>query len=344
LAASRERMNELVKSARMLSHAMVIPNEGIDWALGKMERDAAELGVRAWKCYTPWGQIPAEVVAELEQLSEDELILMAAKGEIYGTGWRLDDPEVGIPFIEKGLALGVPIFCCHKGLPLPTFDPAFTGTDDLAAVAAAYSEARFVCYHSAYCAGASSFLERLREGPYEGPDADPEMAGRGINNLIDSLLDFGLGPDSNVYAELGGLWSSVYADPVQAQHVIGKLLKYLGPNRILWGTDAIWIGAPQPFIEAFRAFQITEEFQETYGYPPITAADKARILGLNAAELYGVDPTATYCAVAADDLAARREQFRARRSQGLASVSRPLGPRSRREFIRNWWSNPNSPA
>ena len=65
--------------------------------------------------------------------------------------------------------------------------------------------------------------------------------------------------------------------------MLGKLLVALGPDNILWGTDSIWYGSPQGQIEAFRAFEITPEYQERFGYPALTADVKARILGLNAA-------------------------------------------------------------
>ncbi len=64
---------------------------------------------------------------------------------------------------------------------------------------------------------------------------------------------------------------------------------------MLWGTEAILGGGPQPQIDAFRAFQITPQFQEMFGYPALTTAMKAQIFGLNAAKLYGVDPTAPRC-------------------------------------------------
>ena len=41
----------------------------------------------------------------------------------------------------------------------------------------------------------------------------------------------------------------------------------MGEDRVLWGTDAIWYGSPQPQIMAFRAFEISPEFQEQFGYP-----------------------------------------------------------------------------
>ena len=33
---------------------------------------------------------------------------------------------------------------------------------------------------------------------------------------------------------------------------------------IIWGTDSIWYGSPQDQIQAFRAFQISAEYQEKY--------------------------------------------------------------------------------
>jgi hypothetical protein len=51
----------------------------------------------------------------------------------------------------------------------------------------------------------------------------------------------------------------------------------------------VWYGAPQPLVDAFRAFTIPERLQEEHGYPPLTHGAKEKILGLNAAPVYGVD-------------------------------------------------------
>ena len=75
------------------------------------------------------------------------------------------------------------------------------------------------------------------------------------------------------------------ADPDQAAHVLGKLLVAVGEDNILWGTDSIWYGSPQDQIQAFRAFEITAESREKFGYPALTPAVKAKILGQNAARL-----------------------------------------------------------
>jgi hypothetical protein len=88
------------------------------------------------------------------------------------------------------------------------------------------------------------------------------------------LLDNGIAPNSNVYAELGSTWRTVMGDPDQSAHVIGKLLRYVGEDRVVWGTDSIWYGSPQDQIQAFRLFQISDEFCDRYGYPKLTAQIK----------------------------------------------------------------------
>jgi uncharacterized protein len=98
-----------------------------------------------------------------------------------------------------------------------------------------------------------------------------------------------------VYAELGSTWRALMGKPTQAAHVLGKLLVHLGPDRVLWGTDSIWYGSPQDQINAFRTFCITEEYQERFGYPPLTRALKAKILGLNASRLHRIEPITNAC-------------------------------------------------
>jgi predicted TIM-barrel fold metal-dependent hydrolase len=106
--------------------------------------------------------------------------------------------------------------------------------------------------------------------------------------LLTSLQGAGIGPNSNVYAELGSTWFNLTRNLDAAAHVLGKLLLHLGPERILWGTDSIWYGTPQGQIDAFRAFTISEQFQEQFGYPALTEDAKRLILGGNAARLYTV--------------------------------------------------------
>jgi Amidohydrolase len=123
----------------------------------------------------------------------------------------------------------------------------------------------------------------------------------------------------------GTVWRSLLADPVQAAHVLGKLLSRLGEDRDLWGTDSVWYGPPQTQIMAFRAFEISEEFQQRYGYPALTDTVKAKVLGLNAARLWGLDPHATRCALAADTSRPRRCMARTA-ERGSACLCGPFPP------------------
>jgi uncharacterized protein len=217
-----------------------------------------------------------------------------------GPAWRLDD-EIGTAFCDQVRALGQRIVCVHKG-----FGPAAASPVDVGPAAARHPDLTFCIYHSGFEGG-------VTEGPYPG-DEEGARAG-GVDRLIASVRTAGIGPGGNVYAELGSTWWNLIQRPDEAAHVLGKLLVTFGPDNILWGTDSIWYGSPQSQIEAFRVFEISPEYQERFGYPALTPDVKAKILGLNAARVYGVDTTIRACA--ADRSALRAEL-----------VDRPAGPRT----------------
>jgi hypothetical protein len=208
--------------------------------------------------------------------------------------WFLDDhdrgvAQVGKAFLDRVRETRVPIVCVHKGF---AGGNRYASPVDIGPAAAAHRDLRFVVYHSGYEAG-------NQEGAYQ-PN------GGGVDRLIRTLADVGIEPGGNVYAELGSTWFNAMRDPEQAAHVLGKLLVAVGPDNVLWGTDSIWYGTPQTQIEAFRAFEITPEYQERYGYPALTAEVKRKILGANAAALYGVTPRSTRCEFTPDDVAQAR--------------------------------------
>jgi hypothetical protein len=97
-----------------------------------------------------------------------------------------------------------------------------------------------------------------------------------------------------VYGDLGQIfaWTAV-AQPRLAAALMGMLVKGLGPDHIVWGTDAVWTGAPQWQIEGLRRLEIPEDMQKQYGFKPLGPADsllKTAIFGGNSARLYGIDP------------------------------------------------------
>jgi hypothetical protein len=117
--------------------------------------------------------------------------------------------------------------------------------------------------------------------------------------------------------------------PDEAAHVLGKLLKYVGEDRVVWGTDCIWYGSPQDQIQAFRAFQISDEFCEKYGYSKLTPDVKRKIFGLNAAKPYGVDLNRVRRRLDDDAIGRARAACSERNPTFLT-----YGPRTRREFLQ----------
>jgi hypothetical protein len=146
--------------------------------------------------------------------------------------------------------------------------------------------------------------------------------------LIRSVLDNDIGPNANVYAELGSTWRFVMRDPTTAAHLLGKLLTHIGENNVLWGTDSIWYGSPQDQIQALRSFQIADALVEAHGYPVLTPALKAKIFGLNGARVYGIEPPEQKQKTEADPIGRRKAAYRAQ----PAPTFETLGPKTDREF------------
>jgi hypothetical protein len=201
------------------------------------------------------------------------------------------------------------------------FDPAFNGPEDMVAVSRQFPDMQFVVYHAAWD---PSHVE----GPYN------PSAIIGIDTLLSSLDRHGVPPNDNVWVDLATLWRQLLTEPDQAAHAIGKLLQRVGERRVLWGTDAIWYGSPEPQIMAMRSFEITSEFQDLYGYPALTDDVKAGLFGLNAADLFGIDATATRCGLTADPLTQNIQEMAQLRDEGaLPSAWRPNGPTTRRQVL-----------
>jgi len=300
-ATTREIVDTLGKSPRLWVHALVTPNVGaVETHLDAMERVSKEYRIAAWKVYTLYGE--------------------------RGRGWWLDDEKIGIPMIEKARALGIKIVCTHKGIPLFGARGGFERPRDVGPVAKRFSDVKFIVYHSGYQPG-------VREGPH-APD------GRGIDELVRTMADHGIGPNRNVYAELGSTWWTLMKKPDEAAHALGKLLKHVGEDNVVWGTDCIWYGSPQPQIEAFRAFQISPELRKKHGYPELTRELKAKVLGLNAARAYGIDPRVARPAIERDAVEKLKQSYLPHRDPSFATY----GPRTRREFLRLLLERRGNPA
>jgi predicted TIM-barrel fold metal-dependent hydrolase len=255
-----------------------------------MPRLAEQFGVCAWKTYTQWGP--------------------------DGNGFFLTD-DAGIRFVEEARRLGIKVICVHKGLPFGPRSYEHSQCSDIGPIAKRFPDVSFLVYHSGFVAG----VEEKAYGENAGGD--------GIDTLIRSLQQSGIGPGSNVYAELGSTWRFLMRDPEQAAHGVGKLLKYCGPDNVLWGTDSIWYGSPQDQIQAFRAFQIAPEFRDRYGYPEITPQLRAKIFGLNATRPYRISAEEVQLRTRRDALATERLAYRERPQPHFLT----RGPKNRREFL-----------
>jgi hypothetical protein len=74
--------------------------------------------------------------------------------------------------------------------------------------------------------------------------------------------------------------------------------------------------------------------QAAFGYPAITPEIRAKIFGLNAAAVYGVDPALTRYAIEDDDLARLRAAFLFDpRSVPAVDPRRYEGPRTREQYF-----------
>lgn len=382
---------ELARSTRTVMHAFVMPNRGafntsgnangprlfMEQEFAMMEDAANQYGdvLRAWKVYTPWGDIP------------------------NASGWFLDD-HVGRAFVEKVIEVGdrfrVPkTICLHKGFALPSFDQRSASPRDIGPIASNedYYKAglNLIVYHSGYNGGNFSG-ESETIGPYPGDSWN--SADLGTDSLVKSLREHGWSarhfapggqpsvplaagdgdPDEhgnvpNVYAEIGGSWRSVFRVAEEAIHFLGKLIYYVGPKRVVWGTDSLWFGSPQSIIVAMRTLQLPENewgdsIRKMYRlpywldgdvedptHPAPTPARTIRnaILGRNAAALYGIDVNATLGKIACDDVQAIRDAYLInpltpdpRQATPLRSNAVP-GYRTRRELFRDLASKPWGP-
>ena len=253
---------------------------------GGMEAKARVHKVAAWKLYPQWGP--------------------------DGRGYFLDSGPLAEQVFGEARRLGVRTFAVHKGVSLYGQDPALSSPRDMGAAAAGNPDLTFLAYHSGFQPG-------VKEGAF-----DP--AGGGVDRLIKTHRDSGLKRNQgNLYAELGACWRYFMGRPDEAAHVIGKLLATFGEERIMWGTDCLWFGSPQDQIQAFRAFQISEEYQDRFGYPPLTAEARRKIFGLNAARVYGLDIPA----IRTSALDITRSEYREDPNPSFASY----GPSTRRQFL-----------
>jgi predicted TIM-barrel fold metal-dependent hydrolase len=90
-----------------------------------------------------------------------------------------------------------------------------------------------------------------------------------------------------VYGGLAVVMPFIHSRPGYFAHVISELLFWLGEDKLLYASDyGIW--SPKWIIDKFMEFELPDEVARETSVP-LTMQAKKKILGLNAARLYGID-------------------------------------------------------
>jgi hypothetical protein len=270
-AAARNFVNEISGSTRMLCHGLLYVGKG---NLKFIQEQTEQNEPDSWKGYN---------ISNSAKVDDDPASLMRQ--------WRHDDEGVAYPTFEliqknyeklKDKRPGFNNICVHKGLAPGPPDPKRGHPDDLPKAARDWPKLNFISYHA--CIQPNFFLADTLE------EVKADKLRRGVPNISWTTEYAQLVQDlPNCIAEIGTTWaSSVVTFPTIAAHILGQLLKFMGEDRIVFGSDSVWYGSPQWQIEAFWRFQIPAAMREKWGYPELTLAAKRKILGLNSARLYGI--------------------------------------------------------
>jgi len=263
---TREQVNKEAGTRRMMAHFTITPGwpgwlDEVDEAIEVYKPDS-------WKGYTVGDN---------------------THKELANHPYRLDDEKLMYPFYEKAVKSGIKNVCIHKGLFAPAVEEKFprlrpyADVNDVGKAAKDWPQLNFLIYHSAY--------RWIGAAPAEGM-AEFDKTGRSswTSDLAEIPEKYGI---TNVYGDLGQLfaWTTV-AEPRLAAALMGTLVKGLGADHVLWGTDAVWTGAPQWQIEGLRRLEIPEDMQQKYGFQALGPADgptKTAVFGGNTARLYNFD-------------------------------------------------------
>ena len=306
----RDYINRLAGSTRALAHGQIYPGPGnhadplfgdyTQWQIENMEPDS-------WKGYN---------VAFSASAGPNESHMR----------WRLDDEQIAYPTYEviarnrRQLKKHPGFFniCIHKGLSANMTQPGgannipqFGNPDDMVKVATDWPEFNWIIYHA--CIRPSFWMLQALVDIEDRPGAQQPITLRDSRGHVVPNIRWatqfaqiaggryraGSEPSSNspsslrrlrnVYAELGTTMASMIVTfPTVWAHLIGQLLYYMGPERIVYGSDSLWYGGPQWQIEALWRYRIPERIREKWDYPQLTQEAKRQILGLNSAKLYGL--------------------------------------------------------
>ena len=171
----------------------------------------------------------------------------------------INDPELW-PFYKRAEELGI-VLCLHAGFSwVPPGNSKYCYPTQIDDVARDFPNLKIVAFHMGY--------------PY-----------------TDAMNMVALG-HPNVYLCLSLLVPWALTAPYKFAHILGEAIRFVGPDRIIWGTDSAGYGAQiGAAAVGLTDFQIPEELQWQYGYLPLSDEDKRKIFGENLGKLLGIDTT-----------------------------------------------------
>src|ERR687891_134922 len=196
-----------------------------------------------------------QLEADAERYGLKGVKLYTAEWYQGSRGWSLKDPE-SQRFLDKCQELGIKNIHVHKGPTIWPLDKDSFDVRDVDFAATNNPELNFIVEHVG--------LPRIED------------------------FCFMATQEPNVYAGLavviGGL---MHARPRFFAKVMGELLFWVGEDKMLFASDyAIW--EPRWQVEGFVDWTYPEDVEYS-DYPQLDIAGKKKILGLNAAKLYGID-------------------------------------------------------
>jgi predicted TIM-barrel fold metal-dependent hydrolase len=286
IAMARAAINTIAGSRRLLAHSVFTPKRP-GW-MDEVDRSIATIKPDSWKGYTIGDP------------------LFPSTKQSY---WRLDDKTLMYPFYEKIVKAGITTVCIHKGLLPADYEKSWPGVWqyntvwDVGQAAKDWPQVNFVIYHAG--------LRPFQESP-EGPLAEFERTGRidWATDLAEIPAKYGV---KNVYGEIGTAFAnSAVVNPRFAAAFLGTLIRGLGADHVVYGSDSLWYGSPQWQIEALRRLEIPDDMQKKHGFAPLGAADgivKTAMFSGNTARLYKLELKSAQGEITKDKVAAIKAEY-----------------------------------
>jgi len=209
-------------------------------------------------------------------------------GEVRVQGFS--DRDLLYPILERCLKLGVRTVAIHKAMPLGAvaMDPFRNGDVDYAAV--------------------------------DFPDLNFEIVHSGFAFVDEAAFQAARFP--NVYVGLESTAALAVLHLRKLLRILGEFM-VMGAARKLFFSRGTSSPHPRPVIEAFARLEMPDEMIQGDGYPPLTEAAKADILGLNFARLHGIDVGRVKDAISDDALTRQRRDRIAPPWSRLATPASP---------------------